>query len=174
MCPHPAIQQGAGERMPWYYCIRVRIRLLYVSSYYWMCPHATVCVYAYDYWMCPHTTMYVCPHTFMCPQGVHMFPHSMRTPSRTYTVVWGYYRCLPTMPPNMRLQTCPHTTTCVLKSVLILLYMCPHRCSRRAWSLLPLHLAVFVSSYYYICVLILLYMCPHRCSRRSSACCRCT
>ncbi len=53
-------------RMPTYADPRVRAyRTLYVSSYYYICPHTTWDIY------CPHTTIYVssgyiCPHTTTC------------------------------------------------------------------------------------------------------------
>jgi hypothetical protein len=69
VCPHTTIHASACC----YVCV---LMLLYVSSYYYMCPHTamcphatmcphtTVCVSAYYYYMCPHTTM--CPHSTMC------------------------------------------------------------------------------------------------------------
>ena len=36
--------------------------LPYLSSYYYMCPHTTICVPSY-YYMCILVLLYVCPHT---------------------------------------------------------------------------------------------------------------
>jgi hypothetical protein len=82
-----------------------------VLSYFYLCPHTTICVRILLY-MCPHNTMYVSSYYYMC------------------VLILLCVRIL--LCVLILLYMCPHTTTCVLTlpynytRVLTLLYMRPH------------------------------------------------
>jgi hypothetical protein len=94
-----------------------------MSSYYYVCPHATVCILIRLH-MCPHTAICVSSYGYTCVLILlYMCPH-------TAIHVSSYYFIL----VLILLHMCPHSPI----RVLILLHMCPHT-------------AIHVSSYY--CVL---------------------
>jgi hypothetical protein len=146
MCPHTAIY------LP---CCMARLcplagwcSTIYVSAYYYMCPHAALYVSSYCYicvlicytcvrillYMCPHPAVYVFAYCYICVLILlYMCSHAATC------VLIPLYMC-----PHTSVCVCPYCYICVL----ILLHMCPHT-------------ATYVSSYCYICVLMLLHMCLH-------------
>ena len=50
MCPHTTTSEAAGEP-----CSQLNRTAVYVSAYYYMCLHTTICVRMLLY-MCPHTS----------------------------------------------------------------------------------------------------------------------
>jgi hypothetical protein len=160
--------------------------LLYMSSYYCICPHTIICVLillymSSYYYMCPHTAVSVlillyvcsycciCPYTIICVGILQRRSRSGRRHSRT--------GCRPSSCTASRAGAsqvpaiCPHT-------VRILLYICPHTVRIGLGPRRCLRYVRILSAYYYIYVRILsaygwglagahiydpilLYICPH-------------
>jgi hypothetical protein len=164
MCPHTTI------------CVLI---LLYVSSYYYMCPHTmcphtTICVSSY-YYMCLHTNLCASSYCYVCV----LIPVAALL---QLCCSWGslYDRCICVVilcfliPVAALLQLCCSSVAAEAPFMIGVYasYMCPH-------TAICVLILLYVSSYYYvssyhymclhttICVLILLYvssyycMCPH-------------
>jgi hypothetical protein len=107
--------------------------VLYVFSFYYMCPRTITYVSSY-YFSCVLILLYMCPHTGICvliyagafsklcvlPETVssfyYMCPHTSTYVSSCYYMQGPFrnFACCQ--------RLCPHSTICVL----ILLHMCPH------------------------------------------------
>ena len=101
---------------------------VYVSAYYYMCPHTTTFLVSSFYYifvlifvlillhMCPHTTASVSSYYYMCPHT-------------TICVFILLFMCLhTTIYVSSCYYMCPHTTT----SVSSYYYMCPHTTPHRS------------------------------------------
>jgi hypothetical protein len=56
--------------------LRMLLQALYLSAYYYICPHTATCVLIL-LCMCPHTLLFMCPHTAVSVRILlYMFPHA--------------------------------------------------------------------------------------------------
>jgi hypothetical protein len=127
----------------------------------YMCPHPSIYVSSYHY-ICVLILLYVCARTPLSSGPIlYMCPHT------TVYVSSSFYMCV-----LIPLYMCPHPSICVCARTP--LYSGPIPIGSRAddgWGVYLI--AIYVSSYHYICALIQLYMCPHTATYVSSYCYMC-
>ena len=151
---------------------------LYVSSYFYMCPHTPTYVSEYLS-MCPSTSSYV----FHASISLYMRPHTYICVLIPLYVSSYFYICVLISLPHMCPQvdevlssgsvTCllymrPHTYICVFIPLYVssYLYMCLYKCVLRwttcyhpgAWHAFYTSISLYMRPHTYICVSIPLYV----------------